>query len=66
MAAPIVPAINDSELERILDAAAAQGATGAGMILLRLPGEDARAREYERFVDDLKIAVTQLQRNRAA
>jgi len=39
MAAPMVPAINDSELERILDAAAAQGATGAGMILLRLPGE---------------------------
>ena len=39
MAAPMVPAINDSELERILDAGAAQGATGAGMILLRLPGE---------------------------
>ena len=35
----MVPAINDSELERILDAGAAQGATGAGMILLRLPGE---------------------------
>jgi uracil-DNA glycosylase family protein len=25
--------------------------------LLRLPDEDARAREYERFVDDLKIAA---------
>ena len=39
MAAPMIPAINDMELERILDAAAAQGATDAGMILLRLPGE---------------------------
>ena len=39
MAAPMIPAINDMELERILDAAAAQGAQAAGMILLRLPGE---------------------------
>lgn len=39
MAAPMVPAVNDMELERILDAAAAQGARSAGMVLLRLPGE---------------------------
>ncbi len=39
MAAPMVPAINDMELERILDAAKAQGAQAASMILLRLPGE---------------------------
>jgi len=39
MAAPMIPAINDMEMERILDAGAAQGATGAGMVLLRLPGE---------------------------
>jgi DNA repair photolyase len=39
MAAPMIPAINDMELERILDAAAAQGARSAGMVLLRLPGE---------------------------
>jgi DNA repair photolyase len=39
MAAPMVPAINDMELERILDAAAAQGAKGAHAILVRLPGE---------------------------
>jgi DNA repair photolyase len=39
MAAPMIPAINDAELERILDAAAAQGARAASMILLRLPGE---------------------------
>lgn len=37
--APMIPAINDMELERILDASVAQGASGAGMILLRLPGE---------------------------
>ncbi len=35
----MIPAINDMELERILDAASAQGAKGAAMILLRLPGE---------------------------
>lgn len=28
--------------------------------LLRLPDKDARAREYQRFVDDLKIAATRL------
>jgi DNA repair photolyase len=39
IAAPMIPAINDMELERILDAAAAQGAVGATAILLRLPGE---------------------------
>jgi DNA repair photolyase len=38
MAAPMIPAINDMELERILDAAAAQGVKGAGVVLLRLPG----------------------------
>ena len=39
MAAPMIPAINDMELERILDAAKAQGARAAGLVLLRLPGE---------------------------
>jgi len=34
--------------------------------LLRLPEADARAREYERFVDDLKIAATQLTHDKAA
>lgn len=38
-ASPMIPAINDMELERILDAGAAQGASAASMILLRLPGE---------------------------
>jgi DNA repair photolyase len=39
MVAPIIPAINDAEIERILDAGAAAGATGAGYVLLRLPLE---------------------------
>jgi DNA repair photolyase len=39
MAAPMIPAINDMELERILDAAKAQGARSANFVLLRLPGE---------------------------
>jgi len=39
MVAPIVPALTDQELERILDAAKANGARDAGYILLRLPNE---------------------------
>lgn len=32
--------------------------------LLRLPDEEAKAREYRQFVDDLKIAATLLRQNR--
>ena len=39
MYAPVVPAINDHELEAVLEAAAGQGAATAGYVLLRLPGE---------------------------
>ena len=39
MVAPVIPAINDMEMERILDAAAAAGAKEAGYVLLRLPLE---------------------------
>jgi DNA repair photolyase len=39
LAAPMIPGINDAELERILDAAAQAGATTAGYVLLRLPLE---------------------------
>ncbi len=39
MFAPVVPAINDHELEGVLDAAAAAGAESAAYVLLRLPGE---------------------------
>jgi DNA repair photolyase len=39
MVAPVIPAINDADIERILDAAAAVGVGGAGYVLLRLPLE---------------------------
>jgi DNA repair photolyase len=39
MTAPIIPALNDHELEGMLEAAAAQGAGSAGYVLLRLPHE---------------------------
>jgi DNA repair photolyase len=41
LAAPMIPALNDHELEAILEAAAAAGARSAGYILLRLPHEVA-------------------------
>jgi DNA repair photolyase len=39
LVAPIIPAINDHEIERTLDAAHAAGAREAGYVLLRLPHE---------------------------
>lgn len=41
LAAPVIPALNDMEVEAIVAAAAQAGARGAGYILLRLPGEVA-------------------------
>jgi len=39
MVAPVIPALNDMEIERILDAAQAAGVKEAGYVLLRLPLE---------------------------
>ena len=39
MAAPVIPGLNDHEIERILDSAKAAGADAAGYVLLRLPIE---------------------------
>ncbi len=39
MVAPVIPALNDEEIERILDASKAAGAQSAGYVLLRLPYE---------------------------
>ena len=39
MFAPVIPAVNDHELEGVIAAAAAAGAGMAGYLLLRLPGE---------------------------
>ncbi|MEO0543390.1 MAG: PA0069 family radical SAM protein [Pseudomonadota bacterium] len=41
LVAPIIPGLNDHEIERILDAAAAQGALYASHVILRLPLEVA-------------------------
>jgi DNA repair photolyase len=41
MVAPIIPQLNDRDLEAILAAAAANGATSAGWVLVRLPREVA-------------------------
>ena len=41
LAAPVIPQLNDSDLEAILEAAAAHGARHAGWIMLRLPREVA-------------------------
>jgi DNA repair photolyase len=39
LASPMIPGLNDSELDRILEAAAAAGARSANYILVRLPHE---------------------------
>ena len=39
MVAPVIPALNDSEIEKVLDAAAHAGAREASYVLLRLPLE---------------------------
>jgi DNA repair photolyase len=41
MVAPIIPGLNDAEIERILDSAASVGVKEAGYVLLRLPLEVA-------------------------
>lgn len=41
MMAPVIPGLNDHEIERVLDAARAQGALEAGYVLLRMPLEVA-------------------------
>lgn len=38
MVAPVVPAITDHEMPKILESAASAGATSAGYVVLRLPG----------------------------
>ena len=41
LAAPMIPGVNDAELERVLEAARGAGAVRAGYVLLRLPLEIA-------------------------
>ena len=39
MASPMIPGINDAEMEKIIEASARQGASSASYVLLRLPHE---------------------------
>ncbi|MGH8461413.1 MAG: PA0069 family radical SAM protein [Stenotrophobium sp.] len=39
--APVIPCVNDADMERVLEAAAGAGAQGAGYVFLRLPHEVA-------------------------
>jgi DNA repair photolyase len=39
MVAPVIPGLNDAELEAILESAAAAGCRHAGFVMLRLPRE---------------------------
>jgi DNA repair photolyase len=41
MTAPLIPALNEPEMEQLLEAASAAGATRAGYVVLRLPHEIA-------------------------
>jgi DNA repair photolyase len=41
MTAPMIPALNEPEIEQLLEAAAGAGATRAGYVVLRLPHEIA-------------------------
>jgi DNA repair photolyase len=50
MVAPLIPAINDHELPKILEAARDAGATSAGFVVLRLPW--AVAPLFERWLDE--------------
>ena len=62
LAAPMIPAVNDAELETILQRAAAAGATSAGYVLLRLPLEIKQLFEewLERHMPDRAARVLSL------
>jgi DNA repair photolyase len=63
MAAPIVPALNESEIPAILEAARDAGASSAGFVLLRLPHQikalflDWLAREYPERAAHVESAI---------
>ena len=65
MVAPIVPAINDAEIERLLEAAREAGASEAGYVLLRLPHEvvDIFSDWLARHYPDRARRVMQLMRS---
>jgi DNA repair photolyase len=68
LAAPMIPGINDAELERILERAAAHGASRAGYVLLRLPLEIAQLFEewvHQHFPDRARKVLALIRQTRA-
>jgi DNA repair photolyase len=68
LAAPMIPALNDAELEKILEAAAKAGARHAGYILLRLPLELRQMFEewlHTHFPDRAKHVLSLIRQTRA-
>lgn len=68
LAAPMIPALNDAELEKILEAAAAAGARHAGYILLRLPLELRQMFEewlYTHYPDRARHVLSLIRQTRA-
>lgn len=68
LAAPMIPGLNDAELERILQASARAGARHAGCILLRLPPELQETFEawlHARFPDRARHVLSLIRHTRA-
>ncbi len=68
MAAPMIPGLNDCELEKILERAARAGAAHAGYVLLRLPHELKEMFEAwlsEHFPDRAKHVLSLIRETRA-
>ncbi|HYZ20668.1 MAG TPA: PA0069 family radical SAM protein [Rhodopila sp.] len=68
LAAPMIPALNDAELEKILQASAQAGARHAGYILLRLPLELRQMFEdwlHAHFPDRARHVLSLIRQTRA-
>jgi DNA repair photolyase len=68
LAAPMIPGLNDAEMERILQAAAKAGAKTAGYILLRLPHELKQIFEdwlHQHFPDRARHVLELIRETRA-
>ncbi len=68
LTAPMIPALNDAELEKILEAAAKAGARHAGYVLLRLPLELRQMFEewlHTHFPDRARHVLSLIRQTRA-
>jgi len=68
MTAPMIPGLNDAEMERIIEAAARAGARHAGYVLLRLPLEVRQLFEdwlAEHFPDRARHVLSLVRQTRA-